>query len=97
MSEPLADVRDALAVYRLTKLVIDDELLSDVRNAVFAKFPPDSTKLGYLLTCPWCASMWLAALPIVGRRVAPRAWGAVASALAASAVVGLIEEARTKL
>lgn len=86
--------KDALAVYRLTKLVIDDKLTEDVRNKVFETFPPESTKVGYLFTCPWCVSIWVGLGVVAARKVAPRAWDGVATALAASSVTGLLEERR---
>lgn len=86
--------KDILATYRLTKLIIDDKLMEDVREAVFEKFPPESTKVGYLFTCPWCVSMWVGLGVVAARKVAPEAWDGVATALAASSVSGLIEERR---
>ena len=41
------DVVDALATYRITKLILDDKITEDVRNVVFEKFPPHEHKLGY--------------------------------------------------
>lgn len=87
-------VKDALATYRLTKLVIDDKITEDVREAVFDKFPPDQTKVGYLFTCPWCVSIWVGLGVATARLVAPKAWDPVATALAASSVTGLLEERR---
>lgn len=90
----LAAIRDALAVYRLTKLVIDDEITSDLRDKVFEKFPPESTKIGYLFTCPWCVSIWIAAGLLVGKKIAPTAQENLSWVMAASAVTGLLEERR---
>lgn len=83
---------DALACYRLTKLVLDDRITQPLRERWFARHPPESTALGYLATCPWCLSLW-AGLGIVGaRRLAPRAWSPLADVLAMSAVTGLLAE-----
>ena len=49
----------ALATYRATRLVIEDEIFYSLRNKIFNRFPPESSKIGYLFTCPWCASIWL--------------------------------------
>lgn len=86
--------KDALAVYRLTKLVIDDEITSDVRDKLFERFPPESTKIGFMLTCPWCVSIWAGLGVVAARRVAPELWDGLSTALAASSVTGLLEERR---
>jgi hypothetical protein len=54
----------ALAVFRITRLIMLDEILAPVRNLFWEKFPPESSYLGFLFTCEWCVSMWVA-LPIV--------------------------------
>lgn len=46
-------------------------------------------KVAYLVTCPWCSSVWVAVAVVVARRVAPRWWRPVAWALAASEVAGI--------
>lgn len=43
-----------------------------------------------LLRCRWCVSVWLGFGVVVARRVAPRAWGPVARALAFSQVAGVV-------
>lgn len=73
------------ATYRLTKLIQEDEILSPLRDRFHTKFPPESTKLGYLSTCPWCLSMWIA--PIAHILPTP-----IKAALTASAVTGVISE-----
>jgi hypothetical protein len=54
----------ALAVFRITRLIMLDEILAPVRNVFWEKFPPESSYLGFLFTCEWCVSMWIA-LPVV--------------------------------
>jgi len=54
----------ALAVFRVTRLIMLDEILKPVRNAFWEKFPPETSYLGFLFTCEWCVSMWVA-LPVV--------------------------------
>jgi hypothetical protein len=85
-------VYDALAVFRLTKLVVDDEIFADVRDKLLDRFPPESTKLGYLITCPWCVSIYLGGAVVVARLVAPRQWDLAARALSFSALTGLVAE-----
>lgn len=58
----LTNVRDAvivgLAVKRLTRLAVDDAILEDFRQKVYERFPPETNKLGYLITCHACSSVW---------------------------------------
>lgn len=75
----------ALATYRLTKLILEDEITAPIRDRVLSKFPPESTKIGYLLTCPWCVSMYMAPLAYF----APTP---IKESLAASAVTGILAE-----
>lgn len=80
---------DTAAVYRLTKLVIEDEILADIREKVWEKFPPESTKIGYLTTCPWCVSIWMAGLVFALRKLNPELATYISSTLAASAATGI--------
>lgn len=108
MSVVVALVVDALAAYRLTRLVTTDDLTDEPRSAVirwayrragdhrftdpveFVHGDAAAPKLATLVTCPWCAGMWVALGVAVARRVAPRSWRVLAEALAMSAVTGLI-------
>jgi len=83
---------DTLAVYRLTKLVNDDVILDDVRNKLLDRFPPEETKIGNLITCPWCVSVYAGGAVALARTVAPRQWNVLAQALAFSTVTGLVAE-----
>lgn len=82
-------VVDVAAVYRLTKLVIDDEILADIREKVWEKYPPETTKIGYLTTCPWCVSIWMGGLVFALRKVNPELATYISSTLAASAATGI--------
>lgn len=83
---------DALATYRLTRLVQRDTLPPVVkfREAVRAADPRPPDWALELLECPWCLSVWVGLCVSVARRVAPRSWSAVGAALAASAVTGIV-------
>ncbi len=84
---------DALATHRLTKLVIDDKITEDAREKVFHKYgEPHESKVSYLVTCPWCSSIWIGLGVVAARTIAPRAWRPLSYALAFSTVTGLIEE-----
>lgn len=80
-----------LATYRVTKLILEDEIASPVRNAIFKKFNPRDTKVGYLFTCPWCISVWAGAGLIALDHVAPEIGNVTQKVLAASAITGIID------
>lgn len=48
--------------------------------------------LAYLVGCPWCASVWLAAGVALARRAAPLPWALAARALTMSAATGWLSE-----
>lgn len=52
-------------------------------------------RLATLLTCRWCAGVWIAAGVVAARTFAPRAWSPVAQALALSAGATLLARAET--
>lgn len=79
-----------LAAYRLTRFLTRDELAAPLREAVWRRYPPETTKPGYLLTCDWCASIWTASALQMSRMIAPRTTTAVETVLALSAVAGLL-------
>lgn len=117
----LALLLDALATYRLARLVTADGIADGPRDAVvraayeiagraeearqtepdvaageraawsnYAMDDDDPPKLAELITCRWCAGMWLAAAVVAMRRMAPRAWSPVAAVLAFSAAAALL-------
>jgi hypothetical protein len=49
----------ALAIFRVIRFVIKDYLFDSFRQKVWDRFPPESTKTGYFLTCPWCVGFWV--------------------------------------
>lgn len=54
------------------------------------EFDPEPPKLATLVTCRWCAGVWVAAGMAVARLVAPRAWRHVARALAVADAAALL-------
>jgi len=87
---PMALLVDALATYRLVKLVRDDRITEPVRDAVEAhNGPPERSKVTYLLNCPWCLSIYAGAALTLARRRWPVATSVVARPLALSALTGL--------
>lgn len=89
MNSALSLITDVAATYRLTKLIMDDKITEDFRNLIFEKFPRDS-KLSYLITCPWCVSVWAGLSIFTLRKISPETADIVSGLLAASAVTGVI-------
>lgn len=85
----LEDLVDALATYRLTRLLVEDRILQPVRDRVMDRHGP-TTQLGYFVTCPWCVSMWVGAGVVAARKVAPRLWPLASRTLALSATSGAL-------
>lgn len=85
----MTNVIDALAAYRLTRLLQEDTfpLAEAVRDFVREK---GSDRFVEMFECPWCLGFWISAGVVGARRALPSAWHPVATALATSAVVGII-------
>lgn len=75
----------ALATWRATELITEDELTRPIREWIVRRWP--GSKLAYLVTCKVCSSVWAAAAVLV----LPE-W--VATVLGMSAVTILLNEAR---
>lgn len=80
----------ALATYRLSRLAIEDEITAPIRDKIWSKYPPERSKIGYLLTCYWCSSIYAASALEISRMIAPRTTRSVETVLAVSAVAGLL-------
>lgn len=83
-------VIDAVAVYRLTRLLQRDTVppVAEIREWLMEHY--SDRRWAELLDCPWCASVWIAALVALARWRFPRAWPVLARVLAGSAVTGLL-------
>lgn len=79
---------DALAAYRLTRLITEDRITETPRDAL----RQHGGWLGELVSCPWCIGVWAAGGVILARRLAPRVWEPAAEVLAVAAVVGLLAD-----
>lgn len=79
---------DALAAYRLTRLVAQDKITASLRRRLDATVPG----VGSFVSCPWCVGFWVSCGVVLARRALPAAWGPVAEVLALSAVTGLVAE-----
>lgn len=88
----------ALAVFRLTRLLVKDKITEAARFAFVRSRPSDEDIWAYFVMCPWCVSVWvsLVAAPVTwwfgGLDAAPvSAWLSVpALVLAYSAVTGIL-------
>lgn len=86
---PVEFVILGLATYRLTRLATRDAIFESARNRFWSRFPPESSKLGYLLTCEWCLSVWLASVLFVSAMISTVTVLVVAP-FALSAIAGLL-------
>ena len=87
---PVALTILALSTYRLTRLIIQDTITYQFREWIWGKFPPETSRFGYLFTCPWCMSMWVASLTVLGYTIAPTVITMLALIPALSGVASLI-------
>jgi hypothetical protein len=84
---------DGLASYRLVKLVRDDKITEPAREAVQERTgPPEQSKISYLMTCPWCLSIYFGGALTLARLRWPRATEAAARTFALSALTGLASQ-----
>lgn len=76
------------------RVVADEPDTADARSADTAQEVvdglPDPPKVARLITCRWCAGIWIAGGVVAARRLAPRAWTPVATGLALSAAATLL-------
>lgn len=86
--DPAALAVGALAVHRLTRLVVEDEVTRPARERLTAAAPEG--RLAYFLTCPWCVSMWVAAGWAALTAAAPAVAAPAGAALAWSSATGLL-------
>lgn len=90
MTEPFGFLLGALAAFRLTRLLITDQIFSRLRETIWSKFPPTDSKFGYLFTCMWCMSVWTASLLLLSSIIMPTVTLYLCIVLAISAISGLI-------
>jgi len=92
-------VLGALAVYRVWRLLAEDEILEVPRRKLLRYVGwkegdplPDGYRVKWrdFLVCPWCAGFWLSVLAWGFWLLAPSLALVVATPFAVSAVVGLI-------
>lgn len=80
----------ALAVHRLTRLVTTDMVTERIREKIWSKYPPHKGGIGYLVTCNWCSSIWVASLVFSMYKISTEPVIFVCSILSLSSFTGLI-------
>jgi hypothetical protein len=95
LRDPLQLVLAALAVFRITRLVVEDEVTRPARQRITGWAEGTATRrarpgVGYFLTCPWCVSFWLAVLWVAALILVPTIALGADAVLALSAVAGLL-------
>lgn len=87
----------ALTTCRLTWLVINDKITEPIRERIIRKAGRRQDKgIAYLITCPWCTSVWIAPLVVGWAYVFGDGWsevplGVASASFVAAVVVGVIE------
>jgi hypothetical protein len=82
-----------LATYRLTRLITTDTVFERVREKVWKRFPPHKGGIGYLITCNWCASIWVASLVFSMYKISTEPVIFVSTILSLSAFAGFLSRA----
>lgn len=86
--DPLTLAVGALAVHRLTRLTVEDEVTAPLRQRVLDAAPEG--RLAYFLTCPWCVSVWVAGGWALLTAAAPTVAAGAGAVLAWSSATGLL-------
>ena len=85
-------IKDALATYRITRVVVEDVIAAPMREKIFEKHPPHDKSWSYALTCYWCSSIYAGACVGLMRKFFPEVWDPISTGLAASAITGIMSE-----
>lgn len=80
----------ALATYRVTRLLVRDTIFASLRNRIWNRYPPETTRRGYLLTCEWCTSIYVGLGFATWYTISSEVVRFFAVALALSAIAGLL-------
>jgi hypothetical protein len=93
-------VIDALAVYRITRLVTRDTITEELRETIAQEIQTTvqaglitqktADKLTYLMECDWCMSIWVATIACFFKKYIPHVWDTIKYIMAASAVAGAL-------
>lgn len=96
ITQPLRDVLIELAYEwddrgKWARDVFSPQNEGDWQDVVEADEQPP--KLATLITCRWCAGMWVGMFIVLARRVAPKAWTPLRDVLVLSAAAALLARA----
>jgi len=80
----------ALATVRITRFITTDTIFSPLRERFWARFPPEKSMYGYLITCNWCSSVYAATLVMSMYRITQGPALFVCSIFALSCVAGFV-------
>jgi hypothetical protein len=80
--------------YRISKIFIEDVIFEKIREKIFTKFPPETSRIGYLFTCYWCMSIWIGTLITLGYILSSTIMILVCLPFALSAIAGLLSDVR---
>lgn len=78
-----------VAIYHRAGAQLDTDAWMDLGPSVVTD-DPDAPELAYLLSCPWCVSIWIGAAVVLARRTAPGIWDPIARLLAGSQIAGMV-------
>ena len=102
--DPWPALLDALACYRITRLLVADHFppVERARHALVER--TGHSPYGMLWTCPWCAGFWVALLLVAGHALAVRAggerghrlWTRAMAPWALSAAAGLLADLESR-
>lgn len=91
MTELLVFVIAILAAYRITRVVIEDEVFDTPRNWLYEKVKKSPT-LTYMLGCYWCLGFYVSILVVVLIWLFPTVMPWILAPFALSAAVGIIDQ-----
>lgn len=87
----------SLAAFRISRFFIQDVLFEPLREKVWGRFSPESSRLGYLFTCFWCFGFWISLVLYFCYTILPVPTLWVAYVFALSAVIGLLSAFEDRL
>lgn len=81
----------AIATLRLTRLIITDEITASFREWIWNRYgDPGESKIGYLITCAWCTSIYAATALMTLYSISTSTGTYVSAILAFSYITGFI-------
>lgn len=81
---------DAIAVYRLTRLVVEDGITEPIRERIIGRGDKTRDWWFQLLTCRYCVGVWVGFGVMGARWLLPDVWQWAAYALAIASAAPLV-------